>query len=145
MRSEGSMLRAIETKTLTARLRQATFTRVKVPAPGTSSPPALPTGGIHVGAFGYTNSDWILRPLGAFRVQQFRLLEMPGHDKARAMLASKGIDIDAELARVVKRVDRTEVDLWDPGSVAGVLVGAADALEAENQGPLWANISTGPN
>jgi hypothetical protein len=105
----------------------------------------LPTGGIHAGVFGFTKSEWVLRPLASLRVERFLLLEMPGSDRARRELASKGIDIDVELGRAGSKVEYEKVDLWNPGSVAGVLIRAADALESAGQGPLYVNISCGPN
>ncbi len=108
-------------------------------------PGAIPTGGIHVGAFGFSNPEWLLEPLGRFRVETLILLEMPGGDRARARLNEKGIDVDHELARVVHHVEPRIVDLWNPGSVAAELIRLADGLAAEGRGPAWVNISTGPN
>jgi hypothetical protein len=73
------------------------------------------------------------------------LLEVPGHDRARAKLAEKGFDVDQELARAVNKVTVREVNLWDPGAVGRVLVDNAEQLTKRAKGPLWANISTGPN
>jgi hypothetical protein len=78
-------------------------------------------------------------------VETLLLLEMPDHDRARSKLAEKGVDVDAELQRAVCRTTIVEVDLWNPGNVARVLITAADRLTAKGKGPLWANISTGPN
>lgn len=122
------------------KLRWSAYTRVKVRRKVDLPRPALPTGGVHVGAFGYSNPEWLLWPLGTFRVETLVLLEMPGHDRARARLREKHIDIDAELAKVVKTVERIEVDLWSPGDVGRTLLDVSKA-----HGPLRANISTGPN
>src|ERR1044072_6258942 len=105
----------------------------------------LPTGGTHAAAFGYTNPEWVVDPLAEFRVERLLLLEMPGHDRARAKLAKSHFDLDVALPRAVPIHNVVEVDLWNPGQVGRVLIQEADRLKAEGQGPLWANISTGPN
>lgn len=114
---------------------------MKVPRRVSTRRNGLPTGGIHVGVFGFSNPEWLLWPLGEFRVDRLVLLEMPDHDRARARLHEKGVDIDDEVGRLVKNYIVTEVDLWNPGAVARTLLDLSRQLKQ----PLWCNISTGPN
>lgn len=122
------------------RLRAGLFTSAKVLSGPADPTDEAPSGGCHAAAFGFSNAEWVLDPLASFRVERFLLLEMPGVDKARLKQAAKGVDLDAELGRVCKKVDRVEVDLWDPGAVGRVLLD-----EAKKHGSLAANISEGPN
>lgn len=107
---------------------------------------ALPPGGTHAAAFGFSNPEWVTGPLARVRVERFVLLEMPSNDRARAQLAKKyHYDLDAELQRVAKAVEPSGVNLWSPGDVAAVLMREAHVLERKGRAPLWVNVSTGPN
>ncbi len=134
------------TSTCAGKLRVGPYTPGSMSAPSAPAGFSIPPGGTHAAAFGFSNPEWVTTPLARVRVERFLLLEMPTHDRARKHLAKKyHFDVDSELNRVAKAVQISGVNLWNPGQVAATLMAEAKRLEAKGAGPLWVNVSTGPN